>query len=170
MPRSRYITRESTREKLVELGVKRSEFYDRAACIATLSAGGDHGAIWLFLPDGVELMVGGYKVPDDVAMLEQTRLTNSSKMSVMVLDPVVHSDHPMVNGEAGKCRSVLAIPLVNKSELFGQITIGFERPADTVSQESLDLGAEWAEIVVQILVDQSNVRSMLNDLTAAYSV
>jgi hypothetical protein len=170
MPRTRIITAESTRAKLAELGIQRTESYDRAARIASLSLEGDYGAIWLYLPNDEDLMIGGHKVPTGIKMLSQTRLTNTSKIFLMDLDPVLHADHPMINGTVGKCRSVMAIPLVDMAVVVGQITVGFERPAEEVDDEKADLAALWADIVVSILVEQSNIKGMLNDLTAAYSV
>lgn len=170
MVRSRFITDESTRAKLAALGIQRSVSYDRAARIAAMSLGGDHGAIWLYLPEDEDLVIGGYRVPDGVQMLAQTRLTNTSKVFLMDLDPVLYADHPMINGTSGQCRSVMAVPLVDMAVVVGQITIGFERPAEEVDDELADIAAVWADIVVSILVEQSNIKGMLNDLTAAYSV
>lgn len=169
MPRTRIITAKSTRAKLAELGIQRTESYDRAARIATLSVDGDHGAIWLYLPDNEDLMIGAHKVPSNIVMLDQTRLTNAEKIFLLDLDPNAHPDHPMINGAAGNCRSVMAIPLVDMAVVVGQITIGFDRPAEEVGDEAAEIAALWAEIVVSNLVEHSNIKAMLNDLTAAFS-
>ena len=75
----------------------------------------------------------------------------------------------MINGVAGNCRSVMAIPLVDMAVVVGQIPIGFERPAEEVADEAAEIASLWAEIVMSSLVEHSNIKAMLNDLTAAYS-